>query len=123
MQSALKGASVLWVDDVPANNTYEQRTLAALGIAVDLAVSTSEALVKVGRSTYDLILSDMARERPDAGLILLQRLRESGCRAEVVFYIGRVDASRRTPVGAFGITDRPEPLLHYVFDVLERRRV
>src|SRR5262249_29674556 len=110
-------------DDQPANNAYEQRTLAALGMRLDLAASTAEALGKVGRAAYDVILSDMARDTPDAGLVLLRRLREGGCRTEVVFYVGRVDPSRPAPLGAFGIAGSPEPLLHYVFDVLERRRV
>jgi DNA-binding NarL/FixJ family response regulator len=92
-------------------------------LVVDQADSTEEALRKVGRAAYEVILSDMARQGPDDGLILLQKLREAGCRTEVVFYVGRVDPKRGTPVGAFGIADRPEPLLHYVFDVLERNRV
>jgi hypothetical protein len=90
---------------------------------VDQAVTTEEALGKAGRATYDVILSDMVRDRPDAGLVLLRKLREAGCRTEMVFYVGHVDRDRGTPVGAFGIEDRPEPLLHYVFDVLERHRV
>jgi hypothetical protein len=65
----------------------------------------------------------MARDRTDAGLVLLKSLREAGCPTEVVFYVGRVDPGKGVPAGAFGITSQPEPLLHYVFDVLERRRV
>ncbi len=123
VKRVLQGATVLWVDDHPANNAYEQRVLTALGIRLDLARSTAEALAKVGRSGYDVILSDMARSTPDSGLGLLRKLREGGYRTEVVFYVGRVDPSRTTPTGAFGIADHPEPLLHYVFDVLERHRV
>jgi CheY-like chemotaxis protein len=123
VKRALDGASVLWVDDVPQNNAYEQRTLAALGMRLDLATSTAEALSLVGRSAHDVILSDMARDTPDAGLVLLRRLRDAGCRTEVVFYVGRVDPSRPIPAGAFGIAADPESLLHLVFDVLERHRV
>jgi CheY-like chemotaxis protein len=123
VKRVLQGAAVLWVDDHPANNAYEQRVLTALGMRLELATSTAEALAKVGRSGYDVILSDMARSTPDSGLGLLRKLRESGCGTEVVFYVGRVDPSRPTPTGAFAIADRPGPLLHYVFDVLERHRV
>jgi CheY-like chemotaxis protein len=111
------------VDDYPRNNAYECRSLAALGIHVEFVTSTDEALAKVRTGAYDVILSDMARERPDAGLVMLRRLRESGCRTEVIFYVGQLDKRRGLPIGAFGITNQPEPLLHYVFDVLERQRL
>jgi CheY-like chemotaxis protein len=114
---------VLWVDDVPANNAFEQQTLSALGVRMDLAKSTAEAMTMVEQFAYDLILSDIARDSRDAGLVFLRKLREAGYRTEVVFYIGRVDASRPIPIGAFGMADRPEPLLHYVLDALERHRV
>jgi CheY-like chemotaxis protein len=123
VQRVLQGARILWVDDHPNNNGYERRMLLALGISVDLATSTGEALEKVGHTSYDVILSDMARDRPDAGLVLLRRLRKAGSRIEVVFYVGELDADLGVPAGAFGITNYPEPLLHYVFDVLERSRV
>jgi CheY-like chemotaxis protein len=123
VRSVLQGARLLWVDDLPRNNAYECRTLAALGITVEQVVSTHEALEKTRRATYDVILSDMARDRPDAGLELLRQLRAAGCRTEVIFYVGRVDKDRGMPVGAFGLTNQPEPLLHYIFDVLERQRV
>jgi CheY-like chemotaxis protein len=119
----LKGARVLWVDDQPRNIAYECQALIALGVAVELAVSTDAALAKVRQASYDVILSDMARDRPDAGLVLLRMLREVGCPTEVVFYVGQVDKGKGVPAGAFGITNQPEPLLHYVLDVLERSRV
>jgi CheY-like chemotaxis protein len=123
VKRVLNGAALLWVDDNPGNNAYEQRVMTALGIKVDIARSTAEATAKVGRAAYDLILSDMARSTPTSGLQLLQRLRENGSKTELVFYVGKVDPSRPTPLGAFGIACQPEELLHLVFDVLERGRV
>jgi CheY-like chemotaxis protein len=123
VKTVLAGARVLWVDDHPRNNAYECRTLAALGIQVEFATSTEEALAKVCPASYDVILSDMARDQPDAGLVLLHRLRQAGCPTEVVFYVGQLDKGRGVPAGAFGITNQLEPLLHYLFDVLERQRV
>ena len=123
VQVVLEGARVLWVDDQPRNNAYEAQTFAALGIRVEFVTSTEAALVKVNGTPYDLIISDMARERPDAGLIMVRKLRESGCRTEVILYIGQVDKGRGTPTGVFGITNHPEVLLHYVLDVLERERL
>jgi CheY-like chemotaxis protein len=122
VKPVLEGARALWVDDQPRNNVYEFRTLAALGINVEFAVSSEEALEKARGAKYDVILSDMARDRPDAGLVLLRKLREAICLTEVVFYVGQVDKARAVPLGAFGIADLPEPLIHLVFDVIERQR-
>jgi CheY-like chemotaxis protein len=123
VKPALEGATLLWVDDHLQNNAFEQRFLAALGIQIQSVTSTKEALEAVSTSSYDVIVSDMARDTPDAGLDLLRQLRRAKCSSEVVFYVGHVDQSRPVPRGAFGIADRPEPLMHFVFDVLERSRV
>jgi hypothetical protein len=108
---------------IPENNVYEQEILRAFGVQNENARTTEEALEMIRRRRYDLVISDMARHgKPDAGLELLSLLRELRNDSAVIYYVGRVDPSRGTPVGAFGIADRPEPLLHYVLDVLERAR-
>jgi CheY-like chemotaxis protein len=122
----VEGASILWVDDNPANNRNECRLLGALGASVEQVRSTQEVLDclarQLARKPYDLLLSDIKRDGvADAGLQMLGRLPPGA--PPVVFYTGRVDESWSVPRGAFGIADRPEPLLHLVFDVLERKRV
>lgn len=57
----LEGASVLWVDDRPMNNTYERQALEALGIQFTISKSTDDALERLQRKHYDVIISDMAR--------------------------------------------------------------
>ena len=42
---------MLWVDDRPENNLYERRALEALGIHIDLANDSQEALRKPWRLT------------------------------------------------------------------------
>jgi CheY-like chemotaxis protein len=117
----LQGARVLWVDDNPINNLYERTFLASLGIPVDLAVSTEEALYMAARLRYNLILSDMKRGTcPTAGIELLRELTSQGSRTPLVFYVGHADKGR-LPTGAFAVTDSPDELMHYIFDVLERR--
>ena len=64
----------------------------------------------------------LARENNDtAGVDALPSLRSAAPETPVVFYIGQ-ESTRGVPVGAFGITNRPDELLHLVLDVLERRR-
>jgi CheY-like chemotaxis protein len=121
--SVLKGAQLLWVDNNPENNLYEREMLRALGISVALARSTSEGLAMLARTKYDVVISDMERDGiPDEGLRFLTEMRTRGLFRRTIFYIGVVDWERGTPPYAFGITNRPDDLLHYVLDVLERER-
>jgi CheY-like chemotaxis protein len=121
VEPLVRGRRVLWVDDHPANNFYERVALSQIGLAVDLAVSSTEGLGAVKYLNPDVILSDMERTgKQDAGLEFLRLLRDQGISTPLIFYIREVDEARGTPVGAFAITDRPDELLHLVLDVLER---
>jgi CheY-like chemotaxis protein len=118
------GARILWVDDHPENNENERRMLESLRIVVDEVLSTDHALSRLERAAYDSVISDMSRNGDDqAGLRLLSEMRSRGIKVPVIFYVGRIDPSKGTPPGAFGITFRPDELLHYTLDTLERRRV
>jgi len=85
----LRGKSVLWVDDHPENNAYEARVLKDSGVKIDEASSTSEALDKLKRGRYDLIITDMSRERKDDGITLIDEVRKIDERLPVVIFCGR----------------------------------
>ena len=97
-----------------------------LNVLTDTARSTSEALrilQEASEDSYDVILSDMARDnRPTAGLEMLPALQQHNHQIPVIFYIGVVDPAKGVPPGAFGITNRPDELLHLILDVLERTK-
>ena len=69
--------NILWVDDLPKNNSFITASLEEVGISVKAALSTSEAmkLYKTGR--FDQIISDMGRpEGKEAGIDLTRKIRE-----------------------------------------------
>jgi CheY-like chemotaxis protein len=71
----LELARVLVVhDDLPARLTL-QAVLEAGGYTVDAASSAAEALGKLNDSEYELVLSEMRMESPDAGLEVLAHAR------------------------------------------------
>ena len=75
----LARASILWVDDNPADNAHEIRSLEALGIGFTLSPSTQDALEKLRMSDYNAIVSDMRQAgTPSAGYDLLQELQRLG---------------------------------------------
>lgn len=129
----LAGRRVLWVDDVPTNNRSERRLFRSLGVTSEAVVSTDEALGRLERdeSQFDLIISDMARDDDgEAGLKCLRQYealtngqgRAPDDRLPVIFYLGKYDPGAGTPAGAFGITNRPDQLVHLAIDALEQTK-
>jgi CheY-like chemotaxis protein len=119
----LRGARILWVDDNPDFNTYERSMLQSLGILVDIALSTDKALEMLRRTEYHAVISDMKREGvADEGLQFVEKMRQQGLYRWTILYIGSLNRLKGTPPYVFGITNRPDHLLHYVMDVLERER-
>lgn len=64
-------ARVLVVDDDPASRLTLQTVLEAGGYRVDAAATAAEAVVKMELQEYQLILSDLQMESPEAGLRVL----------------------------------------------------
>ena len=116
-----RDARILWVDDHPENNLNERRMFRQLKVEIDSATSTDEAMRMVRNGNYDLVLSDMNREGDaTAGLKFLEQLRKEQT-TPVIFYVG-VSEAKGVPVQAFGITNRPDELLHLTLDALERKK-
>ena len=121
VRPVLQGAHVLWVDDRHRGNQELVRILRAFGSQVDLARSSDEAMTLLKRHQYEVIVSDVSRAGdPDAGLKMLARMYHEGVHRWTIFYVR--DLKPGVPPGAFGITNRPDHLLHLVMDALERER-
>jgi CheY-like chemotaxis protein len=68
-------ARVLLVDDDPASRITLKTVLEASGYNVDSAASAAEAVGKLEEGTYELVLSGLDLESPDAGLKVLAQAR------------------------------------------------
>jgi len=118
-----RNATILWIDDNPENNLNEWRMFLQLNVKIELAKSTEEALEMLHQRKYDAVISDMARSNEnDAGLKFLTKFQKVDETTAVIFYIGTYDPQMGKPLGAFGITNRPDELLHLVLDALERKK-
>ena len=73
--SCIELARVLLVDDDPASRLTLQTVLRAGGYGVDTAASAAEAIGKMDRCEYSLILSDLHMESPEAGLRVVEHAR------------------------------------------------
>ena len=67
----LELARVLVVNDDPASRLTLQTVLAAGGYHVDAAATAAEAVGKMDQQEYELILSNLQMESPEAGLRVL----------------------------------------------------
>jgi CheY-like chemotaxis protein len=68
-------ARVLLVDDDPASRLTLQTVLEAGGYSVDSAASAAEAVQKLDHQQYELVLSDLQMESPQAGLKVIAHAR------------------------------------------------
>jgi CheY-like chemotaxis protein len=71
----LELARVLLVDDDPTSRLTLQTVLQAGGYHVDAAASAAEAVGKMDEHEYELVLSDLQMESPQAGLKVLAHAR------------------------------------------------
>jgi CheY-like chemotaxis protein len=121
--SLLSASAVLWVDDDHSNNRNEVHMLRQLKVEVETVSTTAQALALLGRDKFDIVLSDIARGGDArAGLAMLPLLKERHQSLPVIFYVGELRSEFGVPGGAFGITNRPDELLHLILDALERVR-
>lgn len=116
----LQGAEVLWVDDDTSGNRSERRMLQALGVMIDTVTTNRAALDMLELHRYDMVVSDIKRSDGESGLALAQEIALSRHPTPLIFYVTSLEPG--TPAHAFGITNRPDDLLHYVIDVLARWR-
>lgn len=107
---------ILWVDDYPSNNVYEQEMFRNLNYNITTALSTDEAmdLIEQDSDKFDVIISDMGRrEGPREGYVLLKKLRDRGIETPFVIYAGSGNPRHEEEairLGAQGSTNRPAKL-------------
>ena len=71
----LELARVLLVDNDLTSRLALKAVLEAGGYMVDAAASEDEAVDKLGKSQYELVVSDLQKEAPEAGLNVLAHAR------------------------------------------------
>ncbi len=113
---------ILWIDDQPLNNEFEQQALHIIGGNITQALTSSEASDLLDTSSFTLVISDISREgKATEGLTFLKDLMQQGKEVPpFIFYTGQVRRDLGVPPYAFGIADMPNELIHLVLDVIMR---
>lgn len=119
----IRGARVLIVNDNPQDMLSFEHILRNLGLQVDKVRTTEDALEKMDRRVYDVVISDMERDgASNEGQRFLEATVKRDTMRPTIFGIREFDPDRGVPPYAFGITNRTDELLNLVFDVLERTK-
>lgn len=119
-RSEVQESRILWVDDNPENNNGERNFFGQLGILVDLERTTSDGLVSIETTAYDIVITDMVRGWDwNAGKNLLEGIKAKHKMVPTIFYTNK---NYDMPAGAFGLTTRPDELVKLVLEALRNHR-
>jgi CheY-like chemotaxis protein len=93
----LELARVLVVDDDPTSRLTLQTVLQAGGYRVDSAASAAEAVGKLEEQEYQLVLSDLQMESPEAGLKVIAHARMMDYKPATAIVTSRTNGSSNGP--------------------------
>ncbi len=113
--------NLLWIDENPDFIQYESDLIKSLGIHIDFATSSSQALESIHTNQYQIILSDISRNNQSGeGFRFHKELIDKGIDIPYIFYTAFVKREKGVPPYAFGIAALPNELLHLILDILAR---
>lgn len=119
----VRRARVLWVDDNPDYNLHEHLMLRELGMSITPTTSSAAAKRYITAGAFDLLITDLTRgwDR-DAGLTLIEDLRESGRDLPAVIYTMKpgARAARASELGVVTVTT-PSALLREVLKLVSEQ--
>ncbi len=117
-------ARVLLVDDDLTSRLTLQTVLQAGGYRVDAAASAAEAVGKLDGAEYELVLSDLRMESPEAGLKVLAHARMMDYKPATAIITTYQNARRNSRTAASTVLIEPEDLpglLSRVADLISER--
>lgn len=135
----LRRARIIWVDDHPENNVPILELLRQFGARVDTPRTNSIALEMLKSTSYDVVISDVARdsEGPQSelkGVELAEAIYRNWGRRTLLFTArfdpttlpgadteARLRLARMINETVFGRTNRYDEALHLILDSLERQ--
>lgn len=119
-QSYSELARVLLVDDDPTSRLTLKTVLQAGGYSVDSAASAAEAFGKMEESEYELVLSELQMESPDAGFSVLRHARLMAYKPATAIITAERDSNRVGPSVLVETEDVPG-LLGKIADLISVR--
>lgn len=115
-----QGASILWVDDSPANNAFLIDQIEKWDVQVRTELSTEAAMAALAEGSFTMVISDLGRKEGGrgnafAGRDLIQRIRKKGLAVPILIFA----SSRALEARASLIAAGAEVVTSSAVDVLE----
>jgi CheY-like chemotaxis protein len=119
--SEVRHVNILWVDDHPDNNINEVLMLRDLGVSITQTLSSEKARQYLDRAQFDLLITDIGRERdPRAGIRFLKELRQGDDPPTIVYFLGSEEtAEEAEAAGARAAVQTPAKLLEAVLHEIQ----
>lgn len=115
---------VLWIDDNHASTRYERELLEKFGVRFTLASTSARAEAALQENIFLFVITDINREgRNTEGLDFVNRIADNGIYRWTIAYVGTDQQGLPRPPNLFGITNRPDHLIHLVCDIVEREKL
>ncbi len=118
----LTKTSILWIEDIHEDKSFEKNAIETLGIQLVTCTSIEEALGKVQLNQYDVIISSINLASNKQKLyILLEKIRELHIRSYIIIYasLNNEDNIEAIGKGVFGSTNDPLELFQLIVKAVQ----
>jgi CheY-like chemotaxis protein len=120
----LRDTRMLWVDDNPARTRNERALLESVGVRFTTVTTSAAAEKELRENVFLLVLTDLKREgNGTEGIDFVARTVAARTDRPTIGYVDTNQSGLACPANFFGITNRPDHLVHLVCDVVERERI
>ncbi|MEI6066227.1 MAG: hypothetical protein WCP96_02735 [Methylococcaceae bacterium] len=120
----LHGVRVLWVDANHAHTRHERELLEQFGVHITLASTSAQAETALRENVFLIFITDINREgRNTEGLDFVKRIVYDGISVWTIAYVKTFQDGLPRPPYLFGITNRPDHLIHLICDIVDRERL
>jgi CheY-like chemotaxis protein len=118
----LQDQRILWVDPNPASTKNERAALEHLGVRITTAATSADAEKQLQDNVFLLTVTNFNREHKDnEGVLFVQKAAAAHLLRWAIGYIEDHDPQKGVPAGFFGVTKRPDELMHLICDIAERQ--
>ena len=120
----LHGIRILWIDENHVRTRHERELLEQFGVRITLASTSAQAETALRKNCFLLVITDINREgRNTEGLDFVNRTVYAGISVWTIAYVRTYQDGLPRPPYLFGITNRPDHLIHLICDIIDRERI
>ena len=119
----MRSVCILWVDDNHAHTHHVRELLEQFGVHITIVSTSAQAEISLRNKKFLIFITDINREGlKTEGLDFVKRTVYAGISVWSIAYVKTYQDGLPKPPYFFGITNRPDHLIHLICDIIERER-